>query len=79
MEESFSELDDWKSIVNLSEEELGEAAEEVLFQKVETFKQDLEADLSGSGNIICSLNIYSNLIENYHKFILRGGRGRGLC
>jgi hypothetical protein len=56
MEESFSDMGDWKAIINLSEEELADVEDEVLFQKMETFKQDLEADLSGHGKFrLCNL------------------------
>jgi len=63
MEESFSDLGDWKTIINLSEEELADVEDEVLFQKMETFKQDLEADLSGHGKLICSFLIFFKFLN----------------
>ena len=52
MEESFTDVDDWRSIIELSEDELGQIFEdegESFFKKVESFKLDLDSDISGPG------------------------------
>ena len=52
MEESFTDVDDWRSIIDLSEDGLGqifETEEESFFKKVEDFRLDLNSDISGPG------------------------------
>jgi hypothetical protein len=52
MEDSFEDFDDWRTFLDLSENELDQTLEfktEIFFKKVETFRDDSDVKTSENG------------------------------